>query len=975
MKIILGVFGSVFLSLFTACLSAYAQDCKTSISVIGADEFCDGKSTTLVARIPPKTNLQWLRNGLPIEKATDSVLLVTQPGDYQVQITQGQEKWEPLSWGGQDNSLNQIQFMAGVGWSVGERGTLLKTNDSGVSWESIPLNRPESILTSVHFINKLEGWIGGKNGLLLRTTDGGGSWQDLKSPIAGSVQKLKFFDSKSGYILAGKHFFKTTDGGSTWINMVIPVDAEIIDFAFPDADYGWVSTKTQIFRTENGGKEWILYRAADTCDAYKIQKIFALSRTLFWAVYTGCDQTTLMFRTRGGVDKLDFSRIACISITPGYCRLKISDLVFVSESIGYATGIVYARENPTHGYLNSAVYRTYDGGQNWHRAYIAPAEEVLSSIAFSSPTKGMIVGYGGQLLNISTETGVSSPYPAKSFLPLNSVAGNKDFVMAVGGKREVRDNNPLSDCQAVQVHTYPTWPAWLKYESAGRTYSQIRFKSEWLGWRVGYGTLENYTYAERDFSDLLRDLKPTEKNFIIERAYFQTKTTGWYLARSADSLNSTASLYRFSGSTRTSYPIVYTDGNEAGASSMLDLQFVNDQAGFITTSNGKLIKTINGGESWTVLTVKANNSFRRCFFLNENLGYLVGQNGNILKTTDGGNSWIAQISGVTTSLNGLWFTNKLIGYAVGDNGVVLKTSDGGQRWVRQPTQTHNNLNDVSFTGNNVGMIAGENGTLLELKYTQCRFLSPPQKIKVNPLPISKIVTNYGTSFCEYSSVMLEAERHETYPYQYNYMWLFNGELYGSWCFPELNARMIGSYSLRVTSEHGCRTISEPLAVTSRPVPLLPTIHLDGGSKLISSASAGNQWLFNGSPIAGATASEYSPQQEGKYSVQVTVDGCTSKAYEPFQFVITGNEPAGSTSIVIFPNPVQEDLRVSLSNLTGLTKFELFSTSGNRLVEKQVNISNQNDTISFKLAGLSPGLYTMVIKNADLVFTRKVLINP
>jgi photosystem II stability/assembly factor-like uncharacterized protein len=69
--------------------------------------------------------------------------------------------------------------------------------------------------------------------------------------------------------------------------------------------------------------------------------------------------------------------------------------------------------------------------------------------------------------------------------------------------------------------------------------------------------------------------------------------------------------------------------------------------GFITTSNGKLIKTLNGGVTWTIQLVKAKTNLSRCYFTTEAIGWVVGENGLLLKTTDGGASWVEQQSGST----------------------------------------------------------------------------------------------------------------------------------------------------------------------------------------------------------------------------------------------------------------------------------------------------------------------------------------
>src|SRR3712207_7302377 len=47
------------------------------------------------------------------------------------------------------------------GWAVGERGTILRTEDGGQTWRAVP-PRVRTTLLSVKFVNKEEGWAVGR---------------------------------------------------------------------------------------------------------------------------------------------------------------------------------------------------------------------------------------------------------------------------------------------------------------------------------------------------------------------------------------------------------------------------------------------------------------------------------------------------------------------------------------------------------------------------------------------------------------------------------------------------------------------------------------------------------------------------------------------------------------------------------------------------------------------------------------------
>ena len=60
-------------------------------------------------------------------------------------------------------------------------------------------------------------------------------------------------------------------------------------------------------------------------------------------------------------------------------------------------------------------------------------------------------------------------------------------------------------------------------------------------------------------------------------------------------------------------------------------------------------------------------------FVNELTGWTVGNVGTILKTTNGGTTWTLQTSGITEQLLGVCFTDSDNGTAVGENcGQILQ---------------------------------------------------------------------------------------------------------------------------------------------------------------------------------------------------------------------------------------------------------------------------------------------------------------
>ena len=160
------------------------------------------------------------------------------------------------------------------------------------------------------------------------------------------------------------------------------------------------------------------------------------------------------------------------------------------------------------------------------------------------------------------------------------------------------------------------------------------------------------------------------------------------------------------------------------SSSLLDIYFVSENIGWGVGNDGTIIKTEDGGNTWTEQNSTTTKDIGKVFFLNDNQGWAgTGANastpgGTILKTTDGGNTWteIDYSSAVPnvafTYCDGLLFLNDSTGYLLAGkskSNYVLKTTDGGLTWVKKDslvTTTTTRWYDIDFYNDNLGVIVG-----------------------------------------------------------------------------------------------------------------------------------------------------------------------------------------------------------------------------------------------------------------------------
>jgi photosystem II stability/assembly factor-like uncharacterized protein len=147
--------------------------------------------------------------------------------------------------------------------------------------------------------------------------------------------------------------------------------------------------------------------------------------------------------------------------------------------------------------------------------------------------------------------------------------------------------------------------------------------------------------------------------------------------------------------------------NPSTSNSITDVEFINSNLGFISSNQGVIKRTTDGGISWnTVLSQTIHIS--SIFFLNDNIGFGAGGFGRIFKTTNAGLNW-AVSTPTGYDLTSIFFTNEFIGYAVGAQSCIIKTTNGGVTWINQISP----LNNATLTGvyfaNNRGYISVASG--------------------------------------------------------------------------------------------------------------------------------------------------------------------------------------------------------------------------------------------------------------------------
>lgn len=194
---------------------------------------------------------------------------------------------------------------------------------------------------------------------------------------------------------------------------------------------------------------------------------------------------------------------------------------------------------------------------------------------------------------------------------------------------------------------------------------------------------------------------PTSYAFTFQ---FITPSTGYY-----NDYNK--GIYKTSD-TGTTWKLIY-DGTGKGPNFIFN--FLDTTNGFAMV-NANFSKTVNGGDSWQLLSSNITDTSFRTFYKMQFLDTLYGYCGapkGLFKTTDGGKSWSNALAKETTFMFPHFF-DKNNGYCLAAN-TIYKTTDGGASWTVSCKLGQDDFSGMHFLDMNTGWATTFNGFVLRLK--------------------------------------------------------------------------------------------------------------------------------------------------------------------------------------------------------------------------------------------------------------------
>ncbi len=396
-------------------------------------------------------------------------------------------------------------------------------------------------------------------------------------------------------------------------------------------------------------------------------------------------------------------------------------------------GVCFPDQNT--GYIISLykdIYKSVDAGETWQLIHSEPGYD-LSGIFFTDPLHGFVVCSEGRILRTSDGGSAWTIYDYNTTEDLTAVwfpEGQRGFVTGGGG---------------LILRTTNGGNSWLPQITAtGYKLTAINFISPDKGVACGVaGTLlttvdggNNWTLKNLgDTVDLYSvSMMNTDTLFLTGNAYWAgiMAPPVPFVMRSSDGGNTwnktVLDNYRtcvFSLPDGIAYLVGYlgymAKTADAGASwnilsSCLTsnwitaIDFPTADIGYAVTSyfeygSEAILKTVNGGDTWSRLPYSDNTIFQTVAFVNGDYGCVGGA--DIYSTLDGGATWVKRYTGRwDRMIRSVCFSNTANGIAVGDSGVIVRTTDIGQSWARLPSPTANTLRVVCFPDESTGYIGG-----------------------------------------------------------------------------------------------------------------------------------------------------------------------------------------------------------------------------------------------------------------------------
>ncbi|MFP4471126.1 MAG: YCF48-related protein [Bacteroidales bacterium] len=619
-----------------------------------------------------------------------------------------QVKWISPSPTG--NHLHAVEFINEQnGWIAGDFGTLLRSENGGSDWElvSTPLKVD---LYDLFFLDGNHGWAAGDSGSIVKYLNG--NWQLVRTGYSDILRAVAFGDQLNGVACGTNGLILTTsDGGDNWEKVDTGLDVVYDDICYATDSLvfmvGGSENYGQILKSADGGKSWQVNLEGSPEHITTIQFVDSTTG------YAGGGDNLMLKTVDGGETWTSLN-------PPG--NADISSIQFIDKQVGLVVDFS----------LN--LIKTTDGGATWEQTNTV--DQKIYAVTKTSGQHMVLVGYGGRIFS-SSDFGITLEDHYQTLGDFRHLFHFDDMIIALGYYESLARS---ADGQEWIVEEMSPWNSCIP--------DIADYYSKDVGISAAFGG--NYVFWKTvdggETWNTMNNSRGTQ--YYGEDAYMKSPNVAFIVGYVTSGSGVDQHLY-YKCSNGSDWDRIFLTG--VTNIPLLDIEFVNDNLGFITGYEGTLLQTTDGGDNWELKQPVGPYRLTSISFTDVDTGFITGYSpdiGNVIyKTEDGSESWTIvyqdSLQGYfQPRLTQLKFYGSKAGYVIGTYGIVLHTNDGGGSWERMPSFTDYYLTDIVLLNDTSGVICGENGFMVSFGKVDPSNdeVQQQNKLIISPNPFTEIFT-------------------------------------------------------------------------------------------------------------------------------------------------------------------------------------------------------------------------------------------
>ncbi len=397
---------------------------------------------------------------------------------------------------------------------------------------------------------------------------------------------------------------------------------------------------------------------------------------------------------------------------------------------------------------------------------------------------------------------------------------------------------------------------------------------------------------------------------------------------------------------------------------------------------GLIVSFIGLGQNWTTIQSGTSKDIETLFFVSEDEGWIAGEDGFIRHTTDGGSTWQSQFSGITKDIYSAYFLDELTGWMVGKDGRIIHTNDGGISWTQQYAGTSNSLNSVGFANANVGYAVGDGAVILKttdggaswsisFAGTGIGGSSGSGSGGGSDLFAVQVINSNTVYACGQSGLFMKTTNGGT---TWNTQTTNIVEDLTSMHFPSPSNGYVAYELGKVKNTNGVGSFNSVYAPTSKDLNAVWFVNGNKGwvagdeGRILYTTNGGVNWFNQTSTLI--TRDLYSlhfPSENIGYCGGK--DGYLMKLMNA-HLVSTDEIEVPETNTLVYPNPVSNQLNISLTGLSSILgeNLELTITDVAGKICEQKKFFYYGSAIQLDVNDLPQGFYQIQIKGNQQLFT-------